>query len=100
MRKFIQKAKSGDTDRRKGSGRPRLSGREDDDDLVDLSLDDPFKTLKFELTKSKPTTIAGVREVMQQILNGLTAKYLCSLFASMPRWVQRVIKAAWGATKY
>ena len=78
---------------KKGSGKPRLSGREDDDDLVDLSLYDPFKTLKFELTKSKPTTIAEVREVMQQILNGLTAEYLCNIYASMPRRMQRVIKA-------
>ena len=56
--------------------------------------------MKFELTKSKPTTIAGFKEVMQQIWNGLTAKYLCSLYASMPRRMQRVIKAEGGAIKY
>ena len=56
--------------------------------------------MKFELTKSKPTTIAGVKEVMQQIWNYLTAEYLRSLYVSMPRWMERVIKAEGGATKY
>ena len=56
--------------------------------------------MKFELTKSKPTTIAGVKEIMQQIWNGLTAEYLCSLYAWMPRRVQRMIEAEGGATKY
>ena len=56
--------------------------------------------MKFELTKGKPTTIAGVKEVMQQIWNGLTAKYLRSLYASMPRQMQREIEAEGRATKY
>ena len=56
--------------------------------------------MKFELTKGKPTTIAGVKEVMQQIYNGLTAKYLHSLYESVPRQMQRVIEAEGGATKY
>ena len=56
--------------------------------------------MKFQLTKGRSNTIAGVKEVMQQIWNGLTAKYLGSLYASMPRQMQRVIKAEGGATKY
>ena len=65
---------------------------------------DPIKNswalMKFELTKSKPTTIAGFKEVMQQIWNGLTAKYLRSLHASMPCQMQRANEAEGGPTKY
>ena len=45
------------------------------------------------IKKSKPTTIAGFKEVMQQIWNGLTAKYPRSLYASTPGRMQRVIEA-------
>ena len=42
---------------------------------------------------------AVVAEVMQQIWDGLTANYLCSLYASKQRRMQMVIEAKGGATK-
>ena len=41
---------------------------------------------------------AGVTEVLQQIWDGLTANYLRSLYTSMRRRMQMVIKAKGGAT--
>ena len=55
--------------------------------------------MKFKFSKSKPTTIARVKEVMQQIWDGLTTDYLCSLYESMQRRTQMVIQAEGGATK-
>ena len=56
-------------------------------------IENCWALMKFQLTKGRPSTIAGVKEVMQQIWNGLTAKYPRSLYASTPGRMQRVIEA-------
>ena len=63
-------------------------------------IENCWALMKFELSKSKPTTIAGLKEVMQEIWDGLTADYLRSLYESMPRRMRMVIAAKGGATKY
>ena len=42
----------------------------------------------------------GIKEVMQQIWDGLTLDYPQKLFNSMPRRMQVVINANGGPTKY
>ena len=77
IRKFLQRAKSGEINRRKGSGRPRLSGEEEDDVLVDLSLDDPFKTAPDLRTDwAKETGVeASTRTVRRRLVeNALPAR--------------------------
>ena len=63
-------------------------------------IENCWALMKFQLTKGRSSTIAGVKEVMQQIQNGLTVKYLCSLYASMAHRMQRVMGVEGRATKY
>ena len=44
VRKFVKRAEAGDAGRKKGSGRPRISNDDEDEVLVDLCLDDRFKS--------------------------------------------------------
>ena len=56
--------------------------------------------MKGVLTKEKPTTIRGIKVVVQRIWDKISPHYLSKLFASMLRRMRAVIDANGGPTKY
>ena len=63
-------------------------------------IENCWSQMKRALSKEKPTTLDGVKQVMQKIWNELSLEYLQKLFASMPRRMKAVIDANGGPTKY
>ena len=76
VRKFIKRAEAGDVDRKKGSGRPRISTDEQDEVLVDLCLDDRFKTaMELQPEWKEETGVLASKDTINRRLreNGLPA---------------------------
>ena len=56
--------------------------------------------MKWALTKEKPTTIDGIKAVVQRIWDKISPQYLSKLFPSMQCRMRAVIDANGGPTKY
>ena len=63
-------------------------------------IENVWAIMKRALSKERPTTLDGMKKVVDQIWRNLDAEYLTTLFDSMPRRMQAVIAASGGPTKY
>ena len=63
-------------------------------------IENVWGVMKHALSKERPTTLDGMKKVVDKIWRNLDASYLTTLFDSMPRRMQAVIAASGGPTKY